>query len=82
MTFLNCIVIPYVSVAIVLLLFTLRVFLADKMTPKTHLNSWGFLIEISVLWPLTLPFILRKRLFLASKDATDLTQNPPFNQPV
>lgn len=40
----------------------LNAFLKDDTTPKTHIASWAVLAIATVLWPLTLPFIIRKRL--------------------
>jgi hypothetical protein len=40
----------------------LNAFLKDDTTPKTHIASWVVLAIATVFWPLTLPFMIRKRL--------------------
>ncbi|NJM85223.1 MAG: hypothetical protein HC839_03140 [Leptolyngbyaceae cyanobacterium RM2_2_21] len=45
-------------------------FFKDETTPGTHLESWIFLPIIALLWPLTLPTILRKKLLAKSGGAT------------
>ena len=40
----------------------LNAFLKDDTTAKTHLASWAVLAIATVFWPLTLPFMIRKKL--------------------
>ena len=40
----------------------LNAFLKDDTTPKTHAASWIVLAIATVFWPVTLPFMVRKKL--------------------
>ncbi|NJR66745.1 MAG: hypothetical protein HC772_17855, partial [Leptolyngbyaceae cyanobacterium CRU_2_3] len=40
----------------------LNAFLKDDSTPKTHVASWAVLVIATLLWPVALPSMIRKRL--------------------
>ena len=52
----------YLTGAIIVCGILLHAFLRDTSTPKTHLGSWVVLIVGTILWPIVLPSIIRKRL--------------------
>jgi hypothetical protein len=52
----------YLTGAILVFGISLQAFLKDTSTPKTHRLSWLVLIYASLLWPITLPSIIRKKL--------------------
>ncbi|MBE9179988.1 hypothetical protein IQ268_15570 [Oculatella sp. LEGE 06141] len=52
----------------------LNAFLKDSSTPKTHATSWLVLGLATVLWPVTLPSMLRAKLNAQSGDAASETE--------
>jgi hypothetical protein len=52
----------YTAGALLVFSLSLRAFLKDRSTPKTDLLSWMVILVATVLWPLTLPSILRKKV--------------------
>ncbi len=52
----------YTTGALLVFGLSLRAFLKDSSTPKTDLLSWMVLLVATLLWPLALPSILRKKL--------------------
>ncbi|NJK47134.1 hypothetical protein HC931_02005 [Candidatus Gracilibacteria bacterium] len=51
----------------------LNAFLNDKTTPKTHWQSWMCLIIATIIWPIVLPFIIRKKLSKVSLEEISLS---------
>jgi hypothetical protein len=52
----------YITGAVLVFGYSLQAFLRDTSTPKTDRLSWLVLIVASVLWPIALPSIVRKKL--------------------
>ncbi|NEP58971.1 MAG: hypothetical protein F6K31_18445 [Symploca sp. SIO2G7] len=52
----------YVVPAAITFLITLYAFLKDTNAPKNNGLNWAFVIVTGLLWPITLPFIIWKRL--------------------
>ena len=52
----------YFTGAAVVFGILINAFLKDVTTPKNHVASWIFLTVATLLWPITLPSMIRKRL--------------------
>ncbi|HEY9627965.1 MAG TPA: hypothetical protein V6C84_11735 [Coleofasciculaceae cyanobacterium] len=52
----------YITGAAVVFGTLLHAFLKDTTTPKTHVASWMVLAVATILWPIALPSMIRKRL--------------------
>ena len=67
----------YVLPATVTLLIALYAFFRDKAASKASGLNWAFVIVTGVLWPITLPFIIWKKLSsLFSQEHTVFTFRP------
>lgn len=66
----------YILPAITTFLIALFAFFKDTAASKTSVLNWVFVIVTGLLWPLTLPFILWKKLssVLFQKDDDDALQ--------
>lgn len=63
----------YVLPAAITCLIALYAFLRDTDASKKSALNWAFVIVASLLWPITLPFIVWKRLLsLFTPDNVDL----------
>ena len=52
----------YVLPAVITFLIALYAFFKDAAAVKTSVLNWTFVIVTGLLWPITLPFIIWKRL--------------------
>lgn len=52
----------YITGALLVFGFSLQAFLRDTSTPKTDRLSWMVIIIASLLWPIALPSMVRKKL--------------------
>ncbi|MBT9315593.1 hypothetical protein [Leptothoe spongobia] len=52
----------YVLPATVTFLIALSAFFRDTAASKTSVLNWAFVIVAGLLWPITLPFIIWKKL--------------------
>ncbi len=43
------------------------VFVQDTTTPNTDLSAWSFILLAALLWPITLPSILKSQWRLATR---------------
>lgn len=67
----------YVLPAAVTLLIALYAFFKDDAASKTSGLNWAFVVVTGVLWPITLPFIIWKRLSsLFRQEHTAFTVSP------
>ena len=62
----------YVAGACLVFSILLNAFLKDDSTPKTHSGSWLLLVMATILWPLVLPSIARKKFSKVSLDSLEL----------
>ncbi len=51
----------YFTGAAVVFGILINAFLKDATTPKNHVASWIFLTVATLLWPIALPSMIRKR---------------------
>jgi hypothetical protein len=51
----------------------LHAFLHDESTPKTHWQSWMCIIIATIIWPIVLPSIIRKKLSKVSLEKISLS---------
>lgn len=58
--------IAYWTVAGITFSIILSAFLRDHATPKVSLKAWAFIGTATLLWPVTLPFIISSKLRAAS----------------
>jgi hypothetical protein len=56
----------------------LNAFAKDDTTPKTQVRSWMYLIIAAVLWPITLPSMIRKKL--QTQPSLDLSETELLNE--
>ncbi|MCU0535820.1 MAG: hypothetical protein MUD14_18175 [Hydrococcus sp. Prado102] len=63
----------YLSGAFLTFSFLLNAFLHDKTTSKTHWQSWMCLIIATLVWPIVLPSIIRKKLSKVSLEEIPLS---------
>lgn len=56
----------YVAPAAITFSIALYAFLKDVKASKASVLNWVFVITVGLLWPITLPFIVWKRLLLLS----------------
>jgi len=54
--------IAYSAMFSLTLAVVLNAFLKDQTTPKSDLNIWIFVLVTALIWPVTLPFIIRSKL--------------------
>lgn len=54
----------YVAPATITFLIALYAFFKDAKASKANVLNWTFVIAVGLLWPITLPFIVWKRLLL------------------
>ncbi|MEO0394685.1 MAG: hypothetical protein AAF243_01710 [Cyanobacteria bacterium P01_A01_bin.137] len=54
----------YVLPAVITFLIALYAFFKDAAAVKTSVLNWAFVIVTGLLWPITLPFIVWKRLLV------------------
>ncbi|MBE9066970.1 hypothetical protein IQ260_09915 [Leptolyngbya cf. ectocarpi LEGE 11479] len=54
----------YVAPAAITFLIALYAFFKDAKASKASVLNWAFVITVGLLWPITLPFIVWKRLLL------------------
>ena len=59
-------VITYWTVASVTFAMILQAFFADRQVSKLNLQAWIFIATATLLWPITLPFIISSKLRAAS----------------
>ncbi len=59
----------------------LNAFLKDASTPKTDILSWLLIVVSSLLWFVSLPFILRKK-WLAKQAAATETLTVNYTRPI
>ena len=52
----------YWTVAGITFLIILSAFLRDRATRKVSLKAWAFIAIATLLWPVTLPFIISSKL--------------------
>lgn len=64
----------YVLPATLTFLIALYAFFKDAAASKASLLNWAFVIVAGLLWPITLPFIVWKKLLLLFK-GPDLNQD-------
>ncbi|NEP18001.1 MAG: hypothetical protein F6J97_14030 [Leptolyngbya sp. SIO4C1] len=57
----------YVIPAVTVFFIVLIAFLLDSTTPKTNRTAWLFVFVAAALWPVTLPFILWKKIFQSTE---------------
>lgn len=63
----------YVAPAAITFLIALYAFYRDVKASKTSVLNWAFVIAVGLLWPITLPFIVWKRLLsLFSQDDVEI----------
>ena len=55
----------YVLPAVITFLIALYAFFKDTAASKTSVLNWSFVIVSGLLWPITLPFIVWKKLLAA-----------------
>ena len=69
--------IAYWTVAGITFSIILGAFLRDKATRKVSLKAWVFIAIATLLWPVTLPFIISSKLRAAQakRAATQEAQN-------
>ncbi|MEM1238696.1 MAG: hypothetical protein AAGI45_02540 [Cyanobacteria bacterium P01_H01_bin.26] len=60
----------YVLPAAITFSIALLAFFRDADASKTSVLNWSFVIIVGLLWPLTLPFIIWKRLLALSTEAS------------
>lgn len=53
---------PYLGGAFLVFVILLNAFIHDETTPKTHWQSWMCILIATIVWPLVLPAIIRKKL--------------------
>jgi predicted PurR-regulated permease PerM len=53
---------PYLGGAFLVFGILLNAFIHDETTPKTHWQSWMCIVIATIVWPLVLPAIIRKKL--------------------
>ncbi|MEO0866985.1 MAG: hypothetical protein AAFY17_00795 [Cyanobacteria bacterium J06642_11] len=58
---------PYVVPAGLTILIALYAFFKDAEASKSSALNWSFILIAGVLWPITLPFIVWKRLLMLFK---------------
>ncbi len=56
----------YITGALLVFGLSLQSFLKDTTTPKTDRTSWLVILVATVLWPIVLPSIIRKKLLKTS----------------
>lgn len=56
----------YLTGALLVFGLSLQAFLKDSSTPKTDRASWLVILVATVLWPIVLPSMLRKKLLKPS----------------
>jgi hypothetical protein len=54
----------YALPAGVVFLIVLSAFLVDQTTPKTNVRAWLFVVIATLIWPVTLPFIVWKKVLV------------------
>jgi hypothetical protein len=62
--------------------FYLFFFLRDRTTSKAHLASWGFLLLVSLIWPISLPSSIihfSRRLKNSTENSTNHQPSPHLN---
>jgi cell shape-determining protein MreD len=52
----------YFTGAFLVLIILLNAFLRDDTTPKTQIRSWIYLLIATILWPIILLSMIRKKL--------------------
>ena len=74
--------IAYWTVAGITFSIILSAFLRDHATPKISLKAWAFIATATLLWPVTLPFIISSKLRAANaqQQANAEERNPPPTQ--
>ncbi len=55
-------VVAYWTIASLTFALILAAFLKDSTAVKRNLNAWLFVLVSSLLWPITLPFIISSKL--------------------
>ncbi len=63
--------ISYWIIAGVTFSIILNAFLRDEATQKMSLTAWIFIMTATVLWPVTLPFIISSKLRITQKPQQD-----------
>jgi sulfite exporter TauE/SafE len=55
-------VIAYWTIAGITLSLILSAFIKDRAAQKVSLQAWLFIVTATLLWPITLPFILKAKI--------------------
>ena len=73
--------IAYWTVAGITFSLIISAFLRDHATPKISIKAWAFMGTATLLWPVTLPFIISSKLRAAEARANTEKETPPCAQP-
>lgn len=71
----------YLVVAFIVFAVFLRIFLKDKSTPKTHIDSWVVIGFSVIFWPIVLPLAHLERQAKKNRKNLYLCWNSNLNQP-